>query len=144
MSKYYLSILKRKIFQLYGHFTIVGHLQVIVLITQIAIIAKNVNVNIPKSIFLNQVSRNYKDKKLIFNNVNRLEIITPSLWLKNLVDKSFLKYQVHCINNGIDLNQFQPSQEFLKFKKKIKFKFQENYTWCCKYLGQKEKGLEIL
>ena len=30
----------------------------------------------PKSIFLNQVSRNYKDKKLIFNNVNRLEIIT--------------------------------------------------------------------
>ena len=94
----------------------------------------------PKSIFLNQVSRNYKDKKLIFNNVNRLEIITPSLWLKNLVDKSFLKYQVHCINNGIDLNQFQPSQEFNKFKKKLNLNSKKNYTWCCKYLGQKKRA----
>lgn len=70
----------------------------------------------PKSIFLNQISRNHKDKKSIFNQVNKLQIITPSLWLKNLVDKSFLKYQVDCIYNGIDLNQFQVSDnhKFLK------------------------------
>lgn len=83
---------------------------------------KNCQRKYPTSIFLNQVTRNYKDKKLIFNKVNKLHIVTPSIWLKDLVQQSFLKYPVHCINNGIDLNQFKPSEKALKLKEKLQLK----------------------
>ena len=73
----------------------------------------------PTSVFLNQTARNYNDKDLIFNKVNKLQIITPSLWLKDLVNQSFLKYPVECINNGIDLNQFKPSENCKKLKEKL-------------------------
>ena len=73
----------------------------------------------PISIFLNQSTRNYNDKNLIFNQVKKLQIITPSIWLKDLVKQSFLKYNVQCINNGIDLNQFQPSENYKKLKEKL-------------------------
>ena len=83
---------------------------------------KNCQRKYPTSIFLNQSSRNYNDKKLIFNQVKKLQIITPSIWLKDLVQQSFLKYPVHCINNGIDLNQFKPSEKSLKLKEKLHLK----------------------
>jgi len=76
----------------------------------------------PTSIFLNQSTRNYNDKKLIFNQVKKLQIITPSIWLKDLVHQSFLKYPVQCVNNGIDLNQFQPSENYKKLKEKLHLK----------------------
>ena len=83
---------------------------------------KNCQRKYPTSIFLNQVTRNYKDKKLIFNKVNKLQIVTPSIWLKDLAQQSFLKYPVHCINNGIDLNQFKPSENYKKLKEKLHLK----------------------
>ncbi len=81
---------------------------------------KNCQSKYPKSIFLNQSTRNFKDKKLIFNDVKRLRIITPSLWLKNLVKQSFLNYPVDCINNGVDLNLFKPTNNFFKLKRDLK------------------------
>lgn len=83
---------------------------------------KNCQRKYPTSVFLNQSSKNYRDKKSIFNQVKKLQIITPSIWLKDLVKQSFLKYPVHCINNGIDLNQFKPSEKSLKLKEKLKLK----------------------
>jgi len=83
---------------------------------------KNCQRKYPTSVFLNQTTRNYKDKKLIFNQVNKLQIITPSIWLKDLANQSFLKYPIQCINNGIDLNQFQPSENYKKLKEKLHFK----------------------
>ena len=80
---------------------------------------KNCQRKYPTSIFLNQTTRNFRDKKLIFNKVKRLQIITPSIWLKDLVKQSFLKYPAQCINNGIDLNQFQPSENRKKLKEKL-------------------------
>lgn len=80
---------------------------------------KNCQRKYPTSVFLNQTTRNSKDKKLIFNQVKKLQIITPSLWLKDLVHQSFLKYPVQCINNGVDLNQFQPSENYKKLKEKL-------------------------
>ena len=76
----------------------------------------------PTSIFLNQSTRNYEDKKIIFNQVKKLQIITPSIWLKDLVSQSFLKYSTVCIHNGIDLNQFQPSENYIKLKEKLHLK----------------------
>ena len=83
---------------------------------------KNCQRKYPTSIFLNQSSRNYEDKKIIFNQVKKLQIVTPSIWLKVLVQQSFLKHPVECINNGIDLNQFQPSENHKKLKVKLHLK----------------------
>ena len=80
---------------------------------------KNCQFKYPISLFLNQVIRNFREKRLIFNEVSKLKIITPSLWLKDLVNQSFLDYQVQCINNGIDLKQFKPSKKPISFKKKL-------------------------
>jgi len=83
---------------------------------------KNCQRKYPKSIFLNQSAKNYNAKKIIFNQVKKLQIVTPSIWLKDLVHQSFLKYPVQCINNGIDLNQFMPSENYLKLKEKLHLK----------------------
>ena len=83
---------------------------------------KNCQRKYPTSIFLNQTTRNFRDKKLIFNQVKKLQIITPSIWLKDLVKQSFLKHPAACINNGIDLNQFKPSENFTKLKEKLHLK----------------------
>ena len=66
----------------------------------------------PKSRFLDRSRKNYLDKKKIFTSLERLYIVTPSLWLRNEVKKSFLsKYNCQAIPNGIDLNLFHPQGE---------------------------------
>ena len=73
----------------------------------------------PRSNILDNSYNNYFKKKELFNGVNKLMIVTPSLWLANIVQKSFLnKYPVKVINNGIDLNIFRP----------VKCKFREKYN----------------
>lgn len=52
---------------------------------------------------------NYLKKKALFTSLENVNIIVPSRWLANLVEKSFLgKYEIKVINNGIDLNVFKP------------------------------------
>ena len=71
----------------------------------------------PKSIFKDNSKRNYKKKKQIFTGVRNLEIITPSNWLKEKVEKSFLnEYKVSVVNNGIDLSVFKHSVSNIKEK----------------------------
>lgn len=63
---------------------------------------------------------NYQKKKKLFSNLD-LTIVTPSKWLKNLVEKSFLKdYNVQIIPNGIDTNLFKPING--EFRKKYNLK----------------------
>ena len=53
----------------------------------------------------------WKKKKKWFTGVEDLTIVTPSRWLAGLVKESFLaEYPVKVINNGIDLNVFQPTE----------------------------------
>lgn len=64
----------------------------------------------------------YSKKKEIFNLIDKekLIIITPSMWLANLVKKSYLKkYKVEVINNGIDLDIFKPTQSNFREKHNI-------------------------
>lgn len=50
-------------------------------------------------------------KKKWFTQIKDLIIVTPSYWLKDLVDESFFKEkQKKVINNGIDLNVFKPTR----------------------------------
>ena len=60
--------------------------------------------------FLDRSTWLYQKKKEAFSNLD-MTIITPSHWLADLVSTSFLReYPVQVINNGIDLNIFQPRQ----------------------------------
>lgn len=65
----------------------------------------------PKSLFVDFSKRNFLLKKHCFTSldVDKMIIVTPSIWLSDLVKKSFLgKYKVQVINNGIDLCIFKP------------------------------------
>lgn len=53
--------------------------------------------------------KGYERKRAAFTGVPRLTIVTPSVWLKNIVGESFLKeYPVEVIPNGIDPGIFRP------------------------------------
>ena len=72
----------------------------------------------PKSLFIDQSERNFKNKNTLFNLLNNLVIVTPSQWLANQLKNSFLsKYPVKVINNGIDLNIFKPTKDDNVIKK---------------------------
>ncbi len=75
----------------------------------------------PASWGLDQSKRNFYDKQEIFNGIDKLQIITPSKWLAEHVQNSFLKnYQVKVIHNGIDLNNFSSRQDTTEIKEKWK------------------------
>lgn len=62
----------------------------------------------PISLFFDRSFKNYNVKKDIFLGLSNLTIITPSKWLENLVNQSFLKnYSVVTIQNGIDLDIYK-------------------------------------
>lgn len=78
----------------------------------------------PTSLVLDNSKNNFEKKKEIFNGVKNLQLVTPSKWLKSLVEKSFLKtYPVKVVNNGIDLEIFKPKQSDFKEKYNIEGKF---------------------
>lgn len=65
----------------------------------------------PSSKVVDNSKFNYEKKKRLFTSVKNMTIITPSKWLANLVEESFLgKYEVVVINNGIDLEVFKPTE----------------------------------
>lgn len=69
----------------------------------------------PASWIVDNSEKNYQDKKLLFNGLTNLTIVTPSNWLANQVKLSFLKeYPVKTIYNGIDISVFCPIKEELK------------------------------
>ena len=77
----------------------------------------------PKS-YIDNSMKNWKNKRKIFQGVSNLTIITPSKWLKELTEKSFLGgYEVKLINNGIDTEQFYPVKSNFKKNNKIDDKY---------------------
>jgi putative colanic acid biosynthesis glycosyltransferase len=54
--------------------------------------------------------RNWAWKKSSFAGLESLSIVTPSVWLKRIVEQSFLaNYPVRVIPNGVDLATFAPN-----------------------------------
>lgn len=71
----------------------------------------------PASSVFDRSKKNYRQKKQFFNGVKNMTIVTPSQWLKEEVEKSFLKnYTVKVIHNGIDTEIFKPLQSDFKAK----------------------------
>lgn len=64
----------------------------------------------------------YNRKKKLFEGLD-LTVVTPSVWLANLVRQSFLKeYPIEVINNGIDLDIFKPTQSDFRQKHSLEGK----------------------
>lgn len=62
----------------------------------------------PKASLFSRSSKNYTIKKELFTGLKNVMIITPSIWLKEEVEKSFLKaYPVVVKHNKIDLQTFK-------------------------------------
>ncbi|OLS41097.1 glycosyltransferase family 4 protein [Bacillus sp. MRMR6] len=65
----------------------------------------------PESVLYDNSKSNFNKKKELFTKIKNLTIVTPSKWLANIVNHSFLgDYPVEVINNGIDLTVFKPSE----------------------------------
>lgn len=61
----------------------------------------------PASYGIDNSTWNFNNKKQLFCGVPNMTIVTPSDWLKNIVEESFLKdYIVERIYNGVDLQKF--------------------------------------
>lgn len=77
----------------------------------------------PTSFLIDRSKKNFLEKKEFFTTLpkERLELITPSNWLANLVQKwSFLsKYDISIENNKIDTNVFKPTPNSILQKYKI-------------------------
>lgn len=68
----------------------------------------------PYSIFKDNSKASYLRKKSAFTGMPNLTIVTPSKWLADLVQRSFLKeYRTLIIPNGIDLDLFKPATDML-------------------------------
>lgn len=74
----------------------------------------------PSSLFVDNSRKNYKKKKECFTNLNNLEIICPSQWLKNMVDLSFLNcYKTSVKNNKIDKSIFRKKNKSSEMEAKF-------------------------
>ncbi len=66
----------------------------------------------PRSFGTDSSAVNYEDKKQLFTGIDNLTLVTPSSWLKEKVEQSFLQeYPVVVVPTGIDLTQFYPYDE---------------------------------
>ena len=66
----------------------------------------------PKSWLVDRSRKNYVQKREAFTGVKHLTLTPVSQWLAGLAKESFLgSYPIHCIQNGIDLQQFAPCGE---------------------------------
>lgn len=78
----------------------------------------------PTSLVIDNSRKNYKEKKELFTSPEKITLVTPSFWLKDLTEKSFLgKYPVKVINNGIDLTKFKKTESDFREKHNLQDKF---------------------
>lgn len=74
----------------------------------------------PKSLLFDRSRTNYIKKKELFTNIEKLTIVSPSLWLSKLVKESFFKQKkIITINNGVDVNTFNSINNHTNIKSKL-------------------------
>jgi len=93
----------------------------------------------PISLFFDRTKKQWINKKKLFTSINDMYIITPSVWLKKEVMKSFLnKYNIQVINNGINLDVFKPTKNNIKKIYNIEGKY---IILCVADIWNKRKGI---
>lgn len=79
--------------------------------------SKNDKNQYPATLFYRRSYRNYFLKKELFTGLKNIQIITPSNWLNNLLQKSFLKdYPINTIYNGIHMETFTKEKSNIDYK----------------------------
>lgn len=69
----------------------------------------------PRCYLGSRASQNYQLKKKLFSAISNMTIVTPSQWLSDLVNQTFLHvFPIKVINNGIDLAVFRPINSTFK------------------------------
>lgn len=90
--------------------------------------------------FIHREKEVYEKKKYYFNGIKNMKIIAPSIWMKEMVQKSFLgQYDVEVCNNKIDTSVFKPTESSFRQKHHMEDKFiilGVSSAWC------KDKGLD--
>ena len=83
----------------------------------------------------------WKKKKELFTGLSEMTLVTPSSWLKEQVEQSFMgKYETVVINNGIDLTIFNPTDS--DFRKKYNCE-NKNILLGVAFDWGKRKGLDV-
>lgn len=78
----------------------------------------------PKSLLMDASAKNYAQKRELFGNMPHMELVTPSYWLKDKVEQSFMgQYPISVVPTGIDLETFSPTPSELRAKYGIGDKF---------------------
>lgn len=78
----------------------------------------------PSSYFLDNSYDNYQRKKIAFRGIKNMTVITPSMWLADLVRESFLgDYPIKIVNNKADKDVFKPTCSDFREKHGIREKF---------------------
>ncbi len=73
--------------------------------------------NYPKSLFVDNSRQNYRNKKRLFTSINNITIVPVSYWLGGVISESYLaNFPVKVIQNGINLEKFQPTISNLREK----------------------------
>lgn len=94
----------------------------------------------PSSFYLDNSTKNYLDKKRLFQKLPYMDLVVHSRWLENLTKQSFLSdYPIHVIHSGIDLNIFKPDVGNAKDKYNIPNK--QKIILGCANIWNARKGL---
>ena len=81
----------------------------------------------PASWLLDQSARNWREKRGLFCGLRHMVLATPSEWLREEVQRSFLGgYPTYALPNGIDLEAFQPCMDELFMRDVVRFYGLEN------------------
>lgn len=96
----------------------------------------------PKSVGLDRSKQNYEKKKRLIRSLKNLTIVTPSIWLKEIVGESYLKdFKTIVINNGVDLNVFRPTED-IEFYDRVGLNQNKRLLLGVANIWDKRKGLD--
>ncbi len=90
-----------------------------------------------KSMFFDNTTRVFKDKKELFQDVQHLTIVGCSEWIRDLARQSpmFQGKRFECIHNGVDIQMFSPKNEE---EVRNKYNLQEHFV----ILGMANKWMD--
>ena len=92
--------------------------------------------------YVDRTKNMWKLKKKWFTGVQNMTIATPSQWLADLVNESYLNdYPVKVINNGIDLSVFKPTAS--DFREKYHIPEDKKVLLGVAFGWDKRKGLDV-
>lgn len=97
----------------------------------------------PISWFLDSSRYNYKSKKKLFSGFENMTIVTPSGWMKNIVENSFLKdTKTVVVPNGIELDVFYPRTNFERIEK-YQIPYEKKVILGVASIWEERKGLGV-